>query len=626
MSQSIQSIQSTLDYLKSHQQEITPEIIDTLRKHDKGKYLVHDILDLPKTDAEFYTDAFGNEISFNGNRRIKKAFTKLALAPIHLSEIKRCADDIDYFKNNYVRFRTKQGIDFPEIRPYQEKFIHELCSSHDSYLVLFPRQSGKSSTTAVYLAWLFLFKPNTIIGICANRASTARDFLAFVKMILSNLPIWLQQGVITWNKGSISSETGTCILTDATNGDSFRGRAINVLVVDEVAFIKSTVFADFTDAVLPTQSSLSWKKTILISTPNGMNHFYKLVKDTKTRKVIKGVSKKDLSLYHDVLSIKEVNGLYDVTLDCSSNGYKLISVDWHDVPRYDVKGNRISPDEFKDDVVAKYGIQYFKQNYECDFIGSSATLIAPESLVTLQAKEPNERLLTDNQMLRVYTESIPNHRYIMAIDPAKDGLDYFALQIIDITSFPFEQVAAAKLQVDYLKMPGFIFDLASEYNTALVVIENNEGAGQSIADTLLRDYEYSNLYYDRDNSKQAKLKRYPGYRTTPKSRDQMLSTLKLFIENRKLIINDADTIFELERFIWSGSKYEATEGYHDDMVMSLAISFGIFNSVDNFSDIKELAEKIYSDSPGDISEYMTIGDFDDGVTDEWNAESWLAQN
>ena len=601
--------------LKENKNLITSEILSELRKTKEGKSVALEILDIEKDSEDYYLDAFGGRIAFNGNRQIKPFHTKINLSDIHIQEIKKCSEDIDYFKNNYVQFRTKSGIGFPDHREYQEKFIHSLNDENDQYLVVFPRQAGKSATTAVWLTWLFLFKEQINIGICANRGSTATDFLANVKNIFSLLPIWFQQGIKVWNVKRIEGENGTRILTDATSGDSFRGSTMNVVVVDEAAYVAATKWESFVDSVLPSQSSLAWKKTIFISTPNGLNHFYSMVKDSKKRKVIENVQESEIAEIkkkETVLdTVKNKYGTFDVQIDKPSNDMELITVDWRKVPRYDRKGNLIDPETFKQQVIDRDGLQFFLQAYACEFLGSSHTLISGDVLKEIESVKPKDRIFVQGteEFVKIYEEPIENHKYILSVDPAKDGRDYFALHMIDVTKFPFKQVASGRLQIDYLLMPNFLYDFANSYNTAFTIIENNEGAGQSIADTLKRDFEYENLYYDRTGNK---FKNYPGFRTTTKSRAQLLETLKLLIENKKLEICDADTILELQRFILVKKKFQAEEGFHDDLVMSLAIAFCLFNDIQNFEDFKEVTKSIYSESESDFADYITIGNFDDG--------------
>ena len=754
----------TINYLKNHKNQITIELLNELRKTKEGKQIAIDILETEKDEEEYYLDAFNNRISFNGNRQIKKAYTKMNLSEIHLKEIEKCSQDIEYFKNNYVKIKTPKGVGFPDLRPYQDRFIKELTTDQESYVVLFPRQcidgdtllkirknnqiydvkikdiyneqskralcnpdfiskfvsdyyvqtplgyqriefihktkdikaikitfdnnqeiicalnhvfidendqeiyakdslnrniktivnsakvlkiekvknrcfydislynqhinqlyytngilshnSGKSITTAIYLCWLFVFSKDINIGIAANRGKTARDFLLNVKNIFTLLPIWLQQGIKVWNAGSIYSENNVGILTDATNSNSFRGASINTLIVDELAYIPANDFWGFSESILPSQSSLAWKKNIFLSTPNGINHFYDIVEGARQNKYLDNISEDTLKTIEKskIINItKNSNNTYNVELNEPSNDYKLITVDWKEVPRYDSKGRKLTPEEFKQKIIAKNGIMHFLSAYACEFIGSSYTLISSDRLKELKPQKPIDyyHIVNSDCIFNVYKEVEENHKYILAVDPAKDGQDSFAMQLIDITKFPFEQVGSAKLQVDYLLMPSFICDTGNIYNNAYIIIENNEGAGQSIADTLFRDYDYSNLYFDKDSKNRNK--KYPGFRTTSKSRSQLLNTLKLLIENKKLIINDNNTIKELFTFILKNNKFQADDGFHDDMVMSLALAFCIFANVDNFEDMKDMIDIIYNNNNNnfEFTDILTVGAFGD---------------
>ena len=326
--------------------------------------------------------------------------------------------------------------------------------------------------------------------------------------------------------------------------------------------------------------------------------------------------------------VKEDDGTYTITANKGSNGFNLFEVDWRDVPRYNPDGTLMTPEEFKEKIVKKHGIIYFNQNYANEFLGSSHTLISAEKLSTMK---PSEVIRVRDGKLKVYHDPEPGHKYIMAIDPAKDGTDAFAVQIVDITEFKIAQVASAELQIDYLLMPEFINEWGREYNNAYLIIENNEGAGQSIADQLYQSFEYSNLYFDKDTGKNKK-KKYPGFRTTTKTRKQILQTLKLFIENDKLVINDKKTINEFYQFILVNGKFQADDGAHDDMIMSLAIVFAPFCDVKNFEDMRKVVHQLYQNDSDSLSEphdegitgfsdMLAIGNFD-SATDE-DAEYYI---
>lgn len=573
--------------------------------------------------------------------------------------------------------------------------------------------SGKSVTVACYLAWLFNFSKDMNIGIVANRAAQAKEFLQNTKDIISRLPIWLMQGLRVWNKTEIGNELGMRILTDVPSQDSFRGYSIhcihgkqpitvrdrvtkvtknlpieqvfqdlsedvlvaetlvevvsnnkyeiltetgfqdflgvkrsinegleihhergvfkctskhqfkingdfvlaedlkvgdhiasnskiininkdstkeyyydpievsngntylsdnvnnhNCLVVDECAFIKTSVWEEFADSIFPAQSALAWKKSIIISTAKGLNHFHDIVQKAKV-----------------------------ASLDPSSKS-ELVEVKWDEVPRYDSKGDLIAPEDFKSQIIKRYGRVYFEQNYGNSFVGSSETLIAPETLANLAPVKPIRHVY---DMLRIFQEPQKDRIYVMGVDAAKQGKDYFAVQIVDVTSLPFMQVATANLQVDYLSMTDYLYDWGAMYNTCHIVIENNEGAGQSIADSLVNHLEYPNVYYDNFRLK------YPGFRTTKNTRDGIIRFLQVLMNSNRLIVQDQATIKEFEKFELVNGKYQASSG-HDDLVMSLAISLAPLYKLENLDNFGDFLKALKSTEVISTQELMDVGD------------------
>jgi len=307
-----------------------------------------------------------------------------------------------------------------------------------------------------------------------------------------------------------------------------------------------------------------------------------------------------------------------------NSGYSLFKVDWRDVPRYDKNGIQLAPEVFMEQIISKHGMLYWKQNFECSFLGSSYTLISSESLSRMESKEP---LTTLAPGLKIYEKPQEGHKYILSVDPAKDGRDAFAVNILDITDLKLKQVAAGQLQVDYLLMPEYLLEWGEWYNFAFIIIESNEGAGQSVADMLYKTYEYENLYFDvktdsNSNNLTKIRKKYPGFRTSTKSRKLILSTMKMFIENNNLEINDKGTYDQFFTFILENGKYQADDGSFDDAVMCLAIAFAPFCSTKNFNDMKSLIDSLYNkkveNSKVDLSEVFAIGGFDDGTAENAN--------
>ena len=531
-------------------------IFDKLEK-EKGSSLTNTekanvlkLLDIPKNDEGYYLDAFGNSCSYKGIRTLKRPYTKLPLTQDHLTEIQKCSEDLFYFVRNYCRIITPFGVNFPEFRQYQIDFLKSLSAVGDNISSI-PRQSGKSVTVGLYTLHYALFNKDKYVGICGNTLGLAREVLDKIKKIFVELPIWLQQGLVAWNKTYIELENGTKIMTAAANEDAFRGYSMNLLIIDEAAYIEN--WNEFADSVFPAQAALVDKKKILISTPNGMNSWYHIVQSAKRE----------------------------------DSAYNYFTMDWRDVPRYSpVDGSRIDPEDFKMSEISTNGRQYFAQNYELAFLGSSNTLIESTALQNLIPQDEDQIIFNSLfSGLRIFEKPIDGHSYIIGVDPAKEGIDKTAIQVLDVTVLPFKQVACANLDDSYLTIPAKLFDLGQYYNWAMVVVENN--IDNSIVDNLSFNYEYEGeIFRERG-------KNLLGFRTTTKTKKQMLSLLKKLIEEDKFKIADKATIDELFVFVQQkNGSFSAQDGYHDDLVMALCIALVPFLNVKRFDDFRGFIELI----------------------------------
>lgn len=442
--------------------------------------------------------------------------------------------------------------------------------------------SGKSVTSGLFVLWKALFTPNINIGIAANKLSLATEVLDKVKKVFLELPIWLQQGVTAWNKTFIEFENGTRVMTSATNSDAFRGFSMHVLLVDEVAFVPTNLWEEMTDSLFPSQDALAQKQKILISTPNGMNHWYHLVTGAR-------------------------NGL---------NGYRFFTSDWKQVPRYNRDGTLKNVDEFKDEIIKKNGKQFFAQNYALEFLGSSSTLINSEALKNLVPMD--DSLVLYNTLfdgLRIFEEPKASRSYVLGVDPKKEGIDKLAMQVIDVTNLPFKQVASYNGDMSYLNAPARIFDLGTYYNNALIVVENN--IDNSIVDTLFYQYEYEGEIFKEEN------KNILGFRTTVKTKKILLSLLKKLIEENKLEINDKKSIDEFFVFVeQKNGSFSAEDGYHDDLIMALMIALAPFINIKHFEDFKgfiDFVEKKRIESEEEAEEFAKFFSgvsFNTGITDD----------
>ncbi len=333
--------------------------------------------------------------------------------------------------------------------------------------------------------------------------------------------------------------------------------------------------------------------------------------------------------------IKNADGTYTIVHKeyKSKSGARLVEADWEEVPHYSKKGELLKPEVYKKQTIAKYGKQYHAQTNECAFLGSASTLISTEALKLMIPEEPL-RLDAFFEGIKIYEEVKEKHNYIISVDPAKDGIDAFSIQVIDITRFPFVQVASAQLDVDYLMMPEHLETLGLYYNEAFIIIENNEGAGQSVADMLYLTYEYPNMYKDRDPNDK-KYKKFYGFRTTAKTRPLILNMMKIFIEEGKLIIRDRKTIDEFFNFVKSDNnriKFQAEEGYHDDAVMAMAIAFAPFMQIKAFDDLELFLNVLRIDSDdeeqSDTANFYSMldtGGFNDAETEAPTRQQMMDQ-
>ena len=355
----------------------------------------------------------------------------------------------------------------------------------------------------------------------------------------------------------------------------------NEIEVSNCAFISNADWQGIQDSVIPSQSALAQKQALYCSTPQGMNHWYHLVQQAK----------------------KE------------NSGYEFFTMDWREVPRYNKDGTKADPEEYKEKQIKKNGKKWFAQNFELAFLGSSSTLINEDGLKSFEPLDENEIIFNSLfDGLRVLEEPKRSHNYIIGVDPAKEGIDKTAIQVFDVTSLPFKQVACCNLDDSYLKVPGKLFDLGNYYNQAMIVVENN--IDNTIVDTLFYHYDYEGeIYKEKD-------KNILGFRTTIKTKKILLSVLKKLIEENKLIIKDKETIDEFFVFIeQKNGSFSAEEGYHDDLVMACMIALAPFIDIKSFDDFKgfiSLVEKRNEELEAEEAEtelFYSMG-FSTELTDE----------
>jgi len=531
-----------------------------------------------------------------GNPNLKKANVATNFTPKQVKEFIKCSKDPIYFIKKYIKIVSlDEGVIPFNLYDFQETMVNRFHEKRFNIAKL-PRQSGKSTVVTSYLLWYVIFNGNVNVAILANKAATAREMLGRLQLSYENLPKWMQQGIIGWNKGSVELENGSRLLAASTSASAVRGMSFNVIFLDEFAFVPNNIAEQFFSSVYPTISSGKSTKVIIISTPHGMNMFYKL--------------------WHDA--------------ERGTNEYTHTEVHWSQVPGRDA--------EWKEQTIRNTSEQQFRVEFECEFLGSVDTLISASKLRALAYDDP----ITSNKGLDVYEDPIPEHNYTITVDVARgiDG-DYSAFTVFDTTTIPYKLVAKYRNNtIKPLIFPDIIVEVAKGYNEAYILIEVND-VGAQVADIVQYDLEYENLLMCAMRGRAGQVvgqgfsggKVQLGVKMSSTVKKVGCSNLKGLIEDDKILISDYDTIAELTTFIQKGQSWQAEEGCHDDIAMCLVL-FAWLSVQDYFKELhdndvrkrmyEEQREAIDADMApfGFISDGMDDESFVDEDGDRWHADEY----
>ena len=522
-----------------------------------------------------------------GNSHLKKVGEQIEFTPEMLKEYMKCAEDPVYFAENYIKIvHVDKGLVSLNMYDYQKE-ITEKITKHRRVAVLTARQSGKTTTATAVILHYILFNEFKTVAILANKGDAAREVLGRIQLAYEALPKWMQQGIEEWNKGNITLENGCKIYAGTTTSSAIRGKSISFLYLDEVAFIEG--FDEFFASVYPTISSGQSTKLLMTSTPNGLNHFWKTCKGAKE----------------------------------GTNGYEFVEVMWYDVPGRD--------EQWKDETLEAldFDQEKFEQEYCCQFLGSSGTLISGSKLKELAPSRP----IAENEGITQYEKAESGHSYVMTVDVSRGkGLDYSTFTVFDVTEMPYKQVCCFQDNtISPVDFASVIYRIGLMYNESAILIEIND-IGEQVSDVLLMDYGYENLLFTENAGRAGKQvsggfggKRADhGLRTTRSVKSKGCSILKLLIEQNQLIVQDYNTIQELSRFSKKGNSYEAESGSHDDLVMNLVIFAWLsdqrfFRELTDINTLAALKEKTEQQLDEELLPFGFI-DTGDPIADE---QGWI---
>jgi hypothetical protein len=517
-----------------------------------------------------------------GNPNLKKVNVTVEFTQEQIEEFAKCSKDPLYFVQNYVKIVSlDEGLVPFKMYDFQKEIVGTIHNNRFTICKL-PRQSGKSTTIVSYLLHYALFNPNCNIAILANKSSTARDILGRLQLAYENIPKFLQQGVLNWNKGSIELENGSKIVAAATSSSAIRGGSYNIIFLDEFAFVPATIAEQFFSSVFPTISSGKNTKMVIVSTPHGMNMYYKLWTDA-------------------------VNKL---------NDYIPVDVHWSEVPGRDEK--------WKEETIRNTSKEQFASEFECEFLGSIDTLISPAKIKTMPYVPP----LESRGGLDIFERPDKNKIYVCTVDVAR-GItkDYSAFVIFDVTQMPYKVVAKYRNnEIKPLVFPNIIEQTCKAFNRAHVLVEVNDLGGQ-ISDAIHFDLEYDNVLMTTQRGRAGQVLgtgfsgrgSQLGIRMTKQIKKIGCSNLKTIVESDKIIINDFNIIGEMSTFARRHNSWMAEEGCNDDLMTCLII-FGWLSNQTYFKELSnsDVRSKLYEEQSNIIEQDMApFGFIDDGIeTDE----------
>ena len=516
-----------------------------------------------------------------GNPNLKKANVEQQFSKEQVLEFYACRNDPIYFAEKYVKIVSlDEGLTAFKPYHFQKKLIKNFHENRFNICKM-PRQTGKSTTCVAYLLHYVVFNDSVNVGILANKAATARELLGRLQTAYENLPKWMQQGIIAWNRGSLELENGSKILAASTSASAVRGMSFNILFLDEFAFVPNHIADSFFSSVYPTITSGKSTKVIIVSTPHGMNHFYRL--------------------WHDA--------------EKGKNEYVPTDVHWSEVPGRDEK--------WRKSTIANTSEQQFKVEFECEFLGSVDTLISPSKLRVLVYDEPKTR----SAGLDVYEESKKGHDYVTTVDVARGvGGDYSAFVVIDITEFPHKVVAKYRNnEIKPMLFPNLIWEVSKSYNNAFILCEVND-VGDQVAAILNFDLEYENLLMCSMRGRAGQIvgqgfsgkKTQLGVKMSKTVKKVGALNLKTLIEEDKLTFKDYEILSELTTFIQKHNSFEAEEGCNDDLAMCLVI-YAWLVAQDYFKELtdQDVRKRLYEEQKNQIEQDMSpFGFIMDGLDDD----------
>lgn len=521
--------------------------------------------------------------SYNGNSNLKPIGFEMQYTTDQVKELMKCRDDPVYFIENYCYIVSlDRGLILFNLYDCQKEKV-DVIMNNRKVILMEGRQQGKTITSAACILHYTIFNSNKTVAILANKSTAAREVLSRYQIMYENLPLWMQQGIKTWNKGDVELENGSKVFTSATSASGIRGKSVNWLYIDEAAIIPNNIAEEFFTSTYPTIMAGETTKVLLTSTPLGYNHFWKYWNDATEGR----------------------------------NGFVALQIPYWKIPGRDEK--------WAEDQKSVLGELKFNQEVLCTFLGSSNTLIAADTIARLSPVP----FVYEKDGLDVLEHPVPGHVYFTTVDTSRGiGGDYSAFTVIDTTEYPYKIVAKYRNnKISPLLYPTVIHKISKDYNSAYVLVEIND-IGQQVADIIHNDLEYENMIWVGSDARYGQVlsssgrSSILGVRTTKQVKRIGCATLKSLVEENKLLVFDRDIISEFSTFIEHNGVFQADEGYNDDLTMTLVL-FAWATNDPMFKDLMNASnrEALYSSQMKNIEDELTpFGFIDNGISNEPDVE------
>lgn len=493
-----------------------------------------------KTSVDEEDQSLGTNF-YMGNENLPRKDSTFTWTDEMVAEVKLCMKSILHFAEEHFFIITEEGKRKIELFKFQKNILKMLKANRFN-VILSARQMGKSTVVAIYALWVACMQEAKNIVIIANKEDTAIEQFERIKMAYEQMPNFVKPGIKSWRKDGMNLTNGSKITVSSTSSSAARGGSVNVLIIDEFAYIEPRVLNDLWRSAIPTISSFKKSQIIVISTQNG-------------------VSNKFYDLY-----TKAESGV---------NGWAHIKVDWNERPDRD--------EQWRLDQIKLLGsVELFNQEYGTNFVDESESVLDEDLIAHMRANSTNPTILLENGEYKIWKKPEPYHLYTIGVDVGEGvGRNYSVVQILDVTDLKnIEQVAIySNNTLDPYHFATKLVEIAGHWGDPPLCIERNN-SGAQVVDVVYQKHHYELIVTYTHDTFAKMLENRQGILANTNTKYEGIVNMRYWVNKLRVVkINDINTIQEFETFVrqpnqtWSSKSSK----YNDDRVMSLIWSLIVLN-------------------------------------------------